>query len=265
MWAIVLLTAFLVSASATPIENYQDYIVYTLSTGNNIHGSPHTHIDDDSTTTSEVPTENNQGDPTENSGSSTDVSHDSHEHNSNDDVGHQPDSSVSSVSPTSAKPHNTEQDSNASKTNGDAPTMTSEIDPITNNQTVTEPPDGDPSDCKNASAQGHINLQCTFMCSGDEMIVAMNYTPCYMNQTQGTFGLSGTEVHSRTGETNIGVCIDGDCVPNSTTVTSTSSTTAATSNSPTDAPTSITPTDVAASTFNEPIQRDSMAMYNQVR
>lgn len=243
MGTIVLLAAFLLSASATPLENsLHDYIedAPVINTG---EGSD-THVDGDSTTTTDIRTEDNSENHSQESDPTIDLSQNSHEHNPDNNDEHAPTSSVSTGSTTATKPspadnstNNTDVITSSVATGSTVSTILEDSTPESNTS-LTTPADADPVDCRNATEPDHIYLQCSYGCGGDEMLVALNNSKCFLNQTQTTLEFPG--VRSRTGITEIGICIDGECVQSPPeTSTSTSTTETPTSTSTTAPPTNI--------------------------
>lgn len=106
------------------------------------------------------------------------------------------------------------------------------IDVDTDTRDVTQPPDGDPFDCKAPKPETHIYDICTFLCSGDMMQTAPDNSICLLNYT-GNF----TEKNEPTGlkENATGVCVGGTCIPkptNSTETTGQSTTSTTTTTTP---------------------------------
>lgn len=92
------------------------------------------------------------------------------------------------------------------------------IDVDTDRRNVTEPPDGDPYDCKAPKPEAHVYEACSFLCSGDMMETAPENSTCLLNYT-GNF----TEQNEPTGlqENVTGVCVQGSCIKKPTNGTET--------------------------------------------
>lgn len=270
MGTIAILVAFLLAASANPIDDTSHY-----SSGEswnaNVHDGSHSSPDAGPLDVAEVSGGSDTADPNEAPSNDLPASggHDTNDNNGepsppNDMLTIPPEdgtatdgedtapSSVTTVSTISTEPHITTQASNVSYTGEDDSIKTGELDPSIEKENVTEPPDGDPSDCKNASVNGHINLLCTYMCGGDQVLVAENYTRCYLNQTQeSTFGMNDTEVQIKAKYMKTGVCIGGECVSPTEAPTNSSETDTSTTSSPTPAPTGTPPTTTLSSITQE--------------
>lgn len=178
MGTIVLLAAFLLAASATPVAN-----------------SPGTLSENISDT-----------DKQESSSSSTvTVSSTTHEASTGD----------------SSKP--AEQEGSTSATAVSTNSAEPDTPPQQSKEPVTTPGDADREDCRNGSKKNHIFLECSFLCQGDEMMMAPNHSVCYLSTANVTSEIRNLEGDSHTEHDaeHTGVCIDGQCVENSTLTTST--------------------------------------------
>lgn len=85
-----------------------------------------------------------------------------------------------------------------------------DIEPPTTN--VTQPPDGDPEDCRAADPTKHVYLMCQFMCNGDMMVLAKDNSTCLLGgETPSTIP---TVLQDRRIPENatIGVCDGGNCI-----------------------------------------------------
>lgn len=240
MGTIVLLAAFVLSVSATPLgSSFRDYIVERSGADNDwMHYS---NADGDSTAATELPTQDNE--------SNNDEESEHHTHSSqepSDDVNANTDDQppTSLVPATSTEAQTSNQPSTVPETTEEVYTTQVDLRTILPNENVTQPPDADPSDCQNATATNHTFLLCTYICGEDEVLVAANLSKCYLNQTKTTPGLLG--VRNRAEATETGICVDGECIrpsPQYSTSTSTTDTSMSTSTEPsTSFPTTEAPT-----------------------
>lgn len=264
MGTIVLLAGLLLAASANPI---------THSDNTSIEGASDTnHADVPLTDASQFSDGDNTDDNNEEKPALPgDTFQDSDVVNTANSTGDGITSSDNIDSTISTKPDIPKQESNVSDTNEDAFNITGGLDPNTGKENVTEPPDADPSDCKNASEPDHIFLLCTYVCGGDEMLTARNYKRCYLNQThRATIDLPHSGVHINVEAAETGICLNGECVPTPTAAqTNISLTGAETSISPTVASTSISSSDAPTSASATPaptlVERAAPSEYEHVR
>lgn len=135
----------------------------------------------------------------------------------------------SSVGETTSTPVSTASEESTSPTttqfvtdltNETAVNITNEKFPASPNETVTLPPDSDPPDCRNGSQLGHIFLQCEFECQGDQMEVAPPNATCYLYPPTAKTELRYNEMDNYTevNSNETGVCLEGKCVPRPTDV-----------------------------------------------
>lgn len=83
---------------------------------------------------------------------------------------------------------------------------------------VTLPPDADPVDCRARNPKTHVYLECEYSCEGDIMEVARDNSTCLVNYT----GPLTEDIGSTEQNENItGVCMEGRCVPKFTNATET--------------------------------------------
>lgn len=128
---------------------------------------------------------------------------------------------------------------------------------------------GDDTDCNYTNTANRTFLKCQFLCETDEMELAPANASCYLNQTKTTFSSLG--VRSRMEEMETGICQDGECIPRppetstsiSTTEPSSSFSAAETSTSPSATQTSTSTSTTTATANNsqgintsEPITMD---------
>lgn len=94
--------------------------------------------------------------------------------------------------------------------------------PPTLEEPTGPPSDEDPFDCNITHPEGHIYLNCSFICQGDEAQVVPNGKPCSLYHVE----LHAEDVQSTGSNQNItGVCENGECVAKITSQSSTTSTT----------------------------------------
>lgn len=227
MGTIVVIVAFLLAATANPIDDASHH-----SSGEYLNTIGH---DGSHSSPEELPKDDAQV-----SGEDTTVPHDV-EHGSSstdspvsngDDSHNQDEESVSpsdtpSVSTSSDASNNSGQAVSSSVSTATPVSTERPIAVDTDPTNVTEPPDADPYDCKNRNPRKHIYEACTFTCGGDMVATALDHSKCLLNYT-GNF----TETNEPTGlkENATGVCVDGACIPkpNNATETTPQSSTATT-------------------------------------
>lgn len=244
MGTFVCLAAFLLAASATPIEissgdSFQDPAVhheqdseleshtFTNAVDSSFTEEPPSDTDGDLTSDNEAdsglspsPSEDTNVTSTEQPPSDTDGDLTS---DNEADSGLPPTSSEDpNVSSTERLPSDTPSDGTSGNDVNDNPSSplshedasgnstepTPETPPSTEN--VTPPPDDDPNDCNFTDGKRHVYLQCEFRCSGDQMERAPENATCYLNETEATLTLPA--VQNRTGKMT-GICVNGSCVP----------------------------------------------------
>lgn len=177
MGTFVLLAAFLLAASATPIENsFSSTSVEDTVEPDQESGPPSLPEDASSAASDHEDQPAEDGDPAGGE-------------NNNEDTNNTPTSTVSA----STHPEEPEQATNSS--NG-------------------PPADADPDDCRNASKPNHVYLLCSYSCEGDEMFMAVNNSRCYINPPNVTakYPISVTYNSMEHHENNTGVCVEGECV-----------------------------------------------------
>lgn len=204
MSTVVLLTVFLLAASANPIQESSDNSTDISGSGpHNLETPQPSSPEEGSPTSTEDSTGNHSKEdrPVDYLTVPTD---DVTAKNTGDELT----SSVSAVSSTSAKP---------------------DTSTLQNDLLNSTPEDADPTDCRNASERNHAYLLCTYLCQGDEMFTAPNYSVCYLHPANVTTKIPMMEEyqHAENSGSGLGVCIDGQCVPKST-----DTTTASTESSP---------------------------------
>lgn len=209
MWTVVLFAACLLAASANPLANFNEHSTADAQDTDSKHASSaddsemsavdhttsdteeqHPPIDESPGYTGDVPSTNSENPDSENPSSGDSDGGDS-------ETGDGLTSLVSTVSTTTTA-------------------GASEVDTIiTESTNITEPPDGDPYDCKTKKPETHIYKECQFMCGGDMMEMALENATCLLNHTD-----LDEDNNSRGPNKNItGVCRNGQCVANSTEVT----------------------------------------------
>lgn len=261
MGTVLILTAFLLAASANPIEQTFDgnSIEAPAGTDEDVSGSVHHPINDSALPTTNEHYTQNHGEDKDINGVSNGGS--GEDQTSNSDAENASPSPVSSV-PTSTTMLNTADDDEDTNTetgptgepgedqtdNNDTdnasssslssvPTSTTKLQDSKQetNDTVTPPPDADPVDCRNATELHHSFMLCTYSCQGDQMFTAPDKSPCYLNETEIRLQLFG--VRSRMATTSTGVCMNGNCVtPGELNETETSTTIQTTTASTTTSP-----------------------------
>lgn len=251
MGTLVLIAAFLLAASATPVEilsgdssdDHQDQhwessvpehtsVYDAVSAGTQGH-SPDTHSGGTS--------ENDENDNSLSPSSSEDAAgRSTEEHPSGAVTDHSSDNDTND-GPSSPLP-----------TQDDFPTSNepqSELPPSTADS--KPPADDDPRDCNITDGEDHVYSSCQFLCSGDEMEVARENATCYLNQTEATAAPFGVRTRMESNET--GICRDGYCVPQPRAYpTSIPTTEPSTSFSSTETSMSTSTTEISTSTSTTP-------------
>lgn len=238
MGTIVLLGAFLLAASANPIgeisqtpsEDASGSGSQDLSVPDAVSETAHTHH------SSEVPDDDAPGSGDNNELSSPPLPEDVSATGTEEQSPELPNDDGSSIDdnttpPSPPSPENVPAPG-TEVSNGDVMVNGTSDEPNTLNSTISTnssgpdyelpsstvdskpPPDEDPNDCNITDGDNHVYLACQYLCSGDEMTMARENAPCYLNQTETK--LAPLEVRSRTTTTEKGVCKNGYCVPMST-------------------------------------------------
>lgn len=226
MGTIVVIVAFLLAASANPID---DASLHTNgeSSNTNGHDGSHSSFEELPKDDSEVSHADDTAPPDEENGFSG-----GEPQVSSGDESENQDEETASPNDTPSVSTGSDASNNSGNT---VSTSVSTATPISTEDTanVTQPPDADPYDCQNRNPLKHIYDACTFLCGGDMMGTARDYSRCLLNYT-GNF----TEESEPTGlnENATGVCFQGTCIvkPNNATET--------TPQSPTVTTTTTTPT-----------------------
>lgn len=209
MWTVVLLAAFLLAASATPIDNISGEKVEDTPSTNSEDGHAREHHGSDEGNTD---THGDQGpvpadtltvstnDHTDIDGEESPSPHDTLSAATDDETDGQ--TKEADTSPVSTVSTPSEVEESTQETNG----------------SFTLPPDADPEDCRNASKPNHAFLLCSYSCQGDEMFTAPNRSVCFLNTSMETIGNRITQEYNHTQHdaSVMGVCIDGQCISNST-------------------------------------------------
>lgn len=224
MGIFVYLAAFLLVASATPIENLSgdspdepfgnhDEVSRTdapsFSDGDGASTGSQDFDGDDTSTQNKGPA------------SSSEISSVSTEDNTANNTGEEDvTASASTVSTASTENNTTDQSefgtpSTLVTTDSTTSTIrtTNEDADSTN---ITEPADGDPVDCKTRHPETHVYLLCQFECGGDMMELAPDNSTCLLNYTAETGNISVPQGYNYTNSSTIyheGVCENGVCVP----------------------------------------------------
>lgn len=227
MGTIVVIIAFLLAASASPIDQ-SSHDSSVESSGTNVHDELHSSPDgvssdvgngsgEDGTVPHDVEHGSSSGDSTVSDG----------DYSQNQDEQSSSPSDTPSVSTNSDASNNSGQAVSSSVSTATPMSTEPPTDVVTDTTNVTQPPDADPYDCQNRNPQTHTYDACTFSCGGDMMAQAPDYSRCLLNYT-GNF----TENSEPAGlpENATGVCVDGMCkqMPNNVTETTTQSSTATT-------------------------------------
>lgn len=144
MMTIVILAAFLMAASATPVEDNSSIITEDPSTRPSVH-PPDIPLEQNATDDTIKPPSNNTG-------------------------GH--DAGPPPVDTPEERPTS---DTVQPWTDLPSPPPTEDMTP---------PPDGDPFDCNVTHPREHIYLNCSFVCGGDEAVEVTNGAPCSLNHTE---------------------------------------------------------------------------------
>lgn len=213
MGTFVCFAAFLLAASATPIENFFNPSFQDFADDHEQGSGPESHPLPDavsSSFTEENSDSDSDGNPDNDGNPGPSLS-------SSEDTSVTSTDQLPSVTPADGTSGNdvTDMPSSPSDDEDASPNATEptpETPPSTEN--VTPPPDDDPNDCKFTDGERHVYLQCEFGCSGDQMERAPENATCYLNKTETT--LLSHEVENGTGKIVTGVCLDGNCVPLST-------------------------------------------------
>lgn len=247
MGTLVLLTAFLLAASANPIVNSpQDTVVEAsskdpenaLSTDDETQTSPVDHTannaDEPHPSINEVPYSTENTGDTDNEDAAHGDGHYRDGHNGDAHNGHS-----NSGYGDNGGAHNEDGLTSAVGADSTTPTTTS----VSNSE--IELHKGDDSDCNFTDGTNHTYQKCQFLCETDEMEVAPPNASCYLNQTKTTFSSLG--VRNRMDATETGICQDGECIRRPP-ETSTSIPTTETSSSFSAAETSTSPSETQTST-----------------
>lgn len=233
MGSIVVIVAFLLAASASPIDQSPHDSSGEFS-GTNVQDDQHSSTDQIHSDVDKVSGEGGMtrhDEENETSGGDSPVS-------SGDDSQTQDEETVSpsdtpSVSTGSDESNNFGMAVSTSLSTATTISTEGPIDLVTDTTNVTQPPDADPFDCQNRNPRTHTYDMCTFGCGGDMVETAPDFSRCLLNYT-GNF----TETREPTGlkENATGVCLDGTCIPKPNNVTETtpqSSTATTTTTTPT--------------------------------
>lgn len=244
MGTLVLLTAFVLAASANPIVNSPEDTVDEASskdpgnvfstddetqmppvdnTANNAD-EPHSPINE-VPYSAQNPGDTNNGDAANGDGHSRDGA------NEDADNGHS-----NSGYEDNKDAHNEDGLTSDSTT----PTTTS----VSNSE--IELHKGDDSDCNFTDGANHTYQKCQFLCETDEMQVALPNASCYLNQTKTKFSSLG--VRNRMEPIETGICQDGECIPRPPETSTSISTSEPSSSSFPTADTSTSPSETQTST-----------------
>lgn len=218
MGTIVVIVAFLLAASANPIDDGSRHSSGESSDPNGHDGShaSHDELPSDVAQVSGESDTNRHDEENESSGGDSPVS-------SGDDSQAQDEETASpsdtpSVSTGSDESNNSGMPVSTSLSTATSISTEGPIDLVTDTTNVTQPPDADPFDCQNRNPRTHTYDMCTFGCGGDMVETAPDFSRCLLNYT-GNF----TETTEPTGlkENATGVCLDGTCIPKPNNVTET--------------------------------------------
>lgn len=272
MGTLVLLTAFLLAASANPIVNSPEDTVDEASskdpgdvlstddetqmppvdnTANNAD-EPHSPINEVPYST-ENPGDTNNGDAANGDGhyrdganEDADNGHSNSGYEDNRDAHNEDGLTSDSTTPTTMP-----TEDNATNSSDEAATWTND----TASDTSTKPSvsnseielhKGDDSDCNFTDGANHTYQKCQFLCETDEMQVALPNASCYLNQTKTKFSSLG--VRNRMEPIETGICQDGECIPRPPETSTSISTSEPSSSSFPTAETSTSPSETQTST-----------------
>lgn len=247
MGTFVLLAAFLLAVSATPIEhpsgpsfedtagtdaeNSPSSLPVDVSGTGAQHNSHDTHTDgasgngdqhepsspsspDDASASEPASPQDAPQSSGEHETTEVDNNDDGQDNNGDASVSTVSDSTEgSSVGETTSTPVSSTSEGPTSPTTQSGADVTNETGvsvPGSSNGTVTLPPDADPTDCRNGSQPNHIFTLCEFGCEGDEMEVAPPNATCYLplNNTDTLIAMARTAGDKR----KTGRCVEGKCV-----------------------------------------------------
>lgn len=169
----------------------------------------------DSSLTGENGSPNQDGEPVSHSDTPPDSIGNGGSYNTGDDVS----LSISTATSISTEPSAQGNDTDGSQHahTSSEPTLptnstngSTDIEPPTTN--VTQPPDGDPEDCRAADPMNHVYLMCQFMCNGDMMVLAKDNSTCLVGGE--TLSPIPTVLQDRRIPENatIGFCNGGSCI-----------------------------------------------------
>lgn len=236
MGILVLLTAFLLAASANPIGNSREDSVGTASHNeaedvrSTNDESQLSSGDDTTSDTNEAPTSIDEvsnstehtGDGSNENSQNGDVDN---EDTRNEDVhsGDVGDENSDNGDTTNSNSNN-EDVNNEDANNGNSPNgavhtsvvSTASTTPTTSptgedseTKNITLPADADPLDCRARNPKTHIYLACQFSCEGDMMELAQDNATCLFNYTENPADENNS---TRPNWNETGVCQKGDCV-----------------------------------------------------
>lgn len=233
MGTLVLLTAFLLAASANPIVNSPEDTVEeaslkdpenVLSTDNDAElpsgDNTANNINEAYPSIDEVPDSTVSNGDTDNREADNGGAHYGDVHNGDADNGHLNSGDVYNGDARNRNAH-TDDVYNQNSGNTDAQNeevLTSAVGTASTTPTTTsvsnseiELHKGDDTDCNYTNTANHTFLKCQFLCETDEMELAPANASCYLNQTKTTFSSLG--VRSRMEAMQTGICQDGECIP----------------------------------------------------
>lgn len=248
MGTIVVIVAFLLAASASPIDQSPHDSSGEFS-GTNVQ-------DDQHSSTDEVPSDVDKV-----SGEGDTIRHDEETGSSgggDDSQTHDEETpspgDMLSVSTGSDANNNSGMAVSTSLSTATSISTEGPIDLVTDTTNVTQPPDADPYDCQNRNPLTHIYEACTFLCGGDMVATARDYSTCLLNYT-GNF--TEKSEPTRLEKNATGVCLEGKCIPKPNNVTETTPESSTATTTTTTSTTTTTPT--ISETTPEPSMADTVA------